>query len=194
MHSAKRRPPSVASPSLDDKIRIDVCRSPQYRRPYDLTKEESCVARVGLGLSKSDLADLSGISLHTLVCFETGCTPVSIATRRAIQKALEQCGVVFNEGERAYQLRQVPVATTSITTNTIRRWHGWTVVTRRVDRAPSHVSAIAQSVWLQSSEPPARRVLSPALDCLHWSKTEFSNALSTLVRIRRDRPSGVTAG
>jgi len=66
-----------------------------------VTPGQSKAARALLGYTQHDLAERSGISLRTLVSFESGDRQPIPAIQTAIQNALEHAGIIFLDADRS---------------------------------------------------------------------------------------------
>src|SRR5437870_2518181 len=63
-----------------------------------MTPAQSRAARALLDINQSELADMAGLGLSTVVDFERARRPVSREAVAAIQDALERAGISFREG------------------------------------------------------------------------------------------------
>lgn len=66
-----------------------------------ITPEQSKAARALLGLTQADLAERAEVSLRTVVNWESHARDPIPVTVGAIQRALEQAGVVFIDKDRS---------------------------------------------------------------------------------------------
>ena len=66
-----------------------------------ITPEQSKAARALLGLTQADLAERAGVSARTVVNWESHAREPIPVTLAAIQRTLEQLGIIFLNEDRA---------------------------------------------------------------------------------------------
>jgi transcriptional regulator with XRE-family HTH domain len=79
-----------------------------YKYPVDLSAGQCRAARGLLGLTQTDLAARSGVSLRTIVNFESEQRQTIPANLAAIRRALEDAGVEFIDEDGAVGVRVKP--------------------------------------------------------------------------------------